>query len=229
MLFARLVHWLGIALVAQSVAFSLAGDARAEPAETFVVEAVVQGPDGVRTEHFWMKGRRMRHDLVVAGRPVIQICNGDTFYAIDDLEHEGVAITRSEKGMATDAKGGRPVLNLADDLLRRGAEKVKGERFAGRQVTMYRLTTDAAKQTAWVTEDAKKLLVKLEVLTRGTGGPTVSFFNWETDLAIPDAFFEPDPRTKLDRMTAAEYLDRATKGPVGPIPVLHDELVFGPR
>lgn len=220
---------LALALLVVTASFLVAPPAAAQGAEVWSVEAVVQGPEGVRTEQFWMKGRRMRHDLVIAGRPIVQICNGDTFYAIDALRGEGIAIQRGAKAVAADAKGGRPALNVAADMLRRGAEKVKGERFAGRSVTMYRLTAETARQSAWVTEDEKNLLVKLELLPRGASSPTISYFNWDADLEIPDAFFEPDPRVRLDRMSASEYLDRATKGPVGPIPVLHDELVFDPR
>ncbi|HVP29495.1 MAG TPA: hypothetical protein VMW35_10080 [Myxococcota bacterium] len=200
---------------------------RAEEPDTWYVEGVAQGTNGFQVSHFWSKGRKLRSESVVAGHLVMTFVSGDTYYAIDGLSGVGVAIQRSPKALAADAKGGRPMANEGRELIARGAEKVGTERIGGREVVVYRLTDAQGKHTAWVTNDPQQLLVKLETFRRGEGESATTIFNYERGLEIPDSFFEPDARFTLERMTYQDYLTRIAKGPVGPVPVIHTDLLVG--
>lgn len=195
--------------------------------DTWFVEAVTQQTGRVAVKHFWIKGRKVRLQEVIGGVIAEQLVNGDSYYAIDGLHGEGVVVARSDSALALDRKGGRPVLDLVSALKARGGEKKKTERLAGHDVVVWQLTTDKLKQTIWVTNDDAQLLIKNELTMKGDS--EVTFFNWMSDVSIPDAFFEPDPRWKLDRMTAAEYLDRSKNGPVGSVPIVFSDLAFGPK
>jgi hypothetical protein len=201
--------------------------ARADAPETWYVEAIAQGIGGIQVSHFWSKGRKLRSQSVVGGHLVLSYVNGDTYYAIDGLQGVGIAIRRSPKALADDAKGGRPMGNEGRLIIARGAEEVRTERLGGREVKVYRLTDAQGKHTAWVTNDPQQLLVKLESFRRGEGQSVTTIFTYERGLEIPDSFFEPDPRFTLEHMTHEEYLTRIAQGPVGPVPVIHTELLRG--
>jgi len=201
----------------------------AGPEETWYVEAFTQA-DGTPTERaMWSKGRKFRDQIVVAGIPAVTLVNGDTYYAIDELHAVGVAIQRSPKALALDAKGGRPFLDEAARIEAEGAEKVRTERVAGRACDVYRVTNDDGKREAWLTQDALRLPVRIEVYSRASDTTSVTYLNWQRGMELPDAFFEPDPRVHLERMGWQEYLERLGKGPVGPVPILYTDLLLGPR
>ena len=223
---ARSLRRLALALLV----LLLAPSARAAgPEDTWYAEAFTQA-DGTPTQRaMWSKGRKFRDQIAVAGIPAVTIVNGDTYYAIDELHDVGVAIQRSPKALALDAKGGRPFLNEAARIAEDGAEKVATERIAGRACDVYRITNDEGKREAWLTQDALRLPVKIEVYSRSTDSTSVTYINWARGLEIPDSFFEPDPRVKLERMTWQDYLDRVAKGPVGPVPILYGDLLLGPK
>lgn len=201
----------------------------AGPEETWYAEAFTQA-DGTPTQRaMWSKGRKFRDQIVVAGIPATTIVSGDTYYAIDELHGVGVAIQRSPKALALDAKGGRPFLDEAARIEAEGAEKVRTERIGGRACDVYRITNDDGKREAWLTQDALRLPVRIEVYSRATDTTSLTYVNWQRGLEIPDAFFEPDPRVRLERMTWQEYVERLGKGPVGPVPILYGDLLLGPR
>ncbi len=178
-------------------------------------------------KRFWIKGRKVRVQAVVGGIIAEQVVSGDSYVAVDSLHGEGISVARSEAALALDRKGGRPVLDLVAALKARGGEKKKTERLAGRDVVVWQLTTDTLRQTIWVTNDDAQLLIKNELSIKGE--TEVTFFNWSSDVSIPDSFFEPDPRWKLEHMTAAEYLERSKSGPVGSVPIVFGDLAFGPK
>ncbi len=208
----------------------LSGVARAAgPEETWYAEAFTQS-DGIPTERgMWSKGRKFRDQILVAGIPAVTIVNGDTYYAIDELHGVGLAVQRSPKALALDAKGGRPFLDEAARIQADGAEKVRTERVAGRACDVYRITNEDGKREAWLTQDALRLPVRIEVYSRATDTTSLTYVNWQHGLEIPDSFFEPDPRVHLERLTWQEYLERLAKGPVGPVPILYTDLLLGPK
>ena len=93
---------------------------------------------------------------------------------------------------------------------------------------MPRLTDERGKSAVWVTADKRKLPVRVEFSTRDTGAKsTTDYIDWIADLELVDAFFEPDPRVKLERVEYADYVTRSQTGPVGPAPVLFSNLLHG--
>lgn len=214
-------------LVLTALGSALPGAARAEEPDTWFVEGFAQGTGGVQLSYFWSKGRKLRSQSVIGGHLVLTFVSGNRYYAIDGLSGVGVAIQRSPKALAADAKGGRPMANEGRQLVARGAEEVRTERLGGREVKVYRLTDAQGKHTAWVTNDPQQLLVKLETFRRGEGQSATTIFSYQRGLEIPDAFFEPDPRFTLEQMSHEEYLTRIANGPVGPVPVIHTDLLVG--
>ena len=61
----------------------------------------------------------------------------------------------------------------------------------------------------------------------GDKDPAFNGFGRIADLELSDAFFEPDPRVKLERVEYADYVTRSQTGPVGPAPVLFSNLLHG--
>lgn len=200
---------------------------RAAESETWAADTITSSDTGIEIAHAWSKGRKFREDRVVAAIPVVTIVNGDTYYAIDALTGEGVAITRSPKAIAGDAKGGRPMDERIQRTIQAGAEKIGTERIGGRPCVGYQLTDDKGKQTVWLTDDALRLPVRAEIFDRKSGRSADTRFNWTRDLPIPDAFFEPDPRLRMERVGYDEYVKRSQSGPVGPVPVIHGNLLHG--
>jgi hypothetical protein len=197
-------------------------------AETWAADAFTQADAGVEVAHVWSKGRRFREERVVSMVPIVTIVNGDVYYAIDGLAGRGVAISRSPKALADDAKGERPMDQQIQGVIKKGAEKVGTERIAGRNCVGYQITDQNGKQAVWVTDDALRLPVRAEIFDRQTGKSAKTHFTWARDLPIPDSFFEPDPRIQLERVGYDEYMRRVQAGEkVGPVPVIHGVLLHG--
>ena len=72
------------------------------------------------------------------------------------------------------------------------------------------------------------LPLRVEVFDKGLKSPSRrDYIGWTQALELPDAFFEPDPRVKLERMSYDEYLKRSAEGPVGSVPILFGSLLHG--
>jgi len=182
---------------------------------------------GINVAYFWSKGPKLRAETVVAGRKVVSIVNGDTYYAYDDTSREGVAIGRSREAIAKDAPGRRPFGREHDVIMKQGGELVGEEEIGGRLCERYRVTDDAGRREVWVTKDEPHLPVRLEIYTR-LSGKTIhtDFVNWSSALPIDDGFFEPDPGVRFQRLSYEEYAARQFT-PIGPVPVLYMDLVTG--
>jgi outer membrane lipoprotein-sorting protein len=200
---------------------------RDKGSDTWAADALTQSDAGIEVAHLWSKGRKFREERVIQMMPILTIVNGDTYYAIDALGARGVAITRSPKALADDAKAARPMDQQIQSMIRQGAEKIGTERIGGRTCVGYQITDKKGKQTVWITDDAVRIPVRAEVFDRTSGRSASTHFNWARDLPIPDAFFEPDPRIQLERLSYEDYRKRSQSGPVGPIPVLHGHLLHG--
>ncbi len=169
----------------------------------------------------------MRADTVVGGIPVVTIVNGTTYYAMNGRSLVGTAIERAPKALANDVKGGRPFLNDGERMIAMGGEKISSERIAGRPCDVYRLTDNEGKKTVWMTQDNLHLPVKIELFGRGEGQTATTIINWSRDFEVPDAFFEPDPRVTMDRISYEEYGKRAQNGMPSAVPVLYGDLLHG--
>jgi outer membrane lipoprotein-sorting protein len=178
---------------------------------------------------FWSKGSKLRAETVVAGRRIVTLVNGDTYYAYDRLDSTGVAIARAASAIREDAKRSRPFGNELAVLVRQGAEHVKRERLGGRIVDLYRLTDALGKRQIWVTADPFELPVRVEIFQRQSGTTIqTDYLNWLHGLPIADSFFEPEPTLLLKHMSAQEYLTTSPQGgKLGPVPVLYSDLLVG--
>jgi len=182
---------------------------------------------GINVAYFWSKGPKLRAETVIAGRKVVSIVSGDTYYAYDATSGEGVAIGRSREAIAKDASERRPFGRELEVVAKQGGELVGEEQIGGRVCERYRVTDDAGRREVWVTKDELRLPVRLEIYTRLTGKTIhTDFINWSSALPIDDGFFEPDAGVRLQRLSYEEYAARQFT-PVGPIPVLYMDLVTG--
>jgi hypothetical protein len=182
---------------------------------------------GINVAYFWSKGPKLRAETVVAGRKVVSIVSGDTYYAYDDTSREGIAIGRSREAIAKDAPDRRPFGRELEVVVKQGGELVGEEEIGGRACERYRVTDDAGRREVWVTKDELRLPVRLEIYTR-LSGKTIhtDFLNWSSDLPVDDGFFEPDPGVRFQRLSYDEYAERQFT-PVGPVPILYMDLVTG--
>ncbi len=196
-------------------------------ADTWFAEAITPSDIGIESSYLWSKGRKLRADTVVAGTPVVTIVNGATYYAIDGRSLVGTAIERAPKALANDAKGGRPFLNDSERMIAMGGEKVSSERIAGRPCDVYRLTDSEGKKTIWMTQDNLHLPVKIELFGRAAGQTATTIINWSRGFDVPDAFFEPDPRVTLERLSYQDYVNRARTRAPSAVPVLYGDLLHG--
>jgi hypothetical protein len=198
------------------------------PADTWYAQVVTQSEMGFNVQHHWSKGRKLHAEVVAGpGELVITLVNGPWYYSIDAVRGQGIAVRRSPKALANDAAGGRPFGNEGQDLLERGAEKVRSEDVGGRKCDLYRLSEAAGRRELCLTSDEHRLPLRMETFSRASGFTfQKSFVNWTRELALPDAFFEPDPRWQLERFEYEDYAQRAARGPFG-VPVLHGDLLHG--
>jgi hypothetical protein len=149
------------------------------------------------------------------------------------LTRRGVAIRRAPSALAADQQrpDERAFGREGEELLARGAELVRSENLSGRPTRLYRLTDERGKTEVWLTDDKRKLPVRVAWFARESGQQsTTDYIDWIADLELGDPFFEPDPRVELERVEYADYVARTQKGePVGPAPVLFANLLHGDR
>jgi len=196
-------------------------------APTWYALTLAHSEIGLNIAYFWSKGSRLRAETVVAGRKIVSIVNGDTYYAFDATSREGVAIGRAPEAIAKDAPGRRPFGREVEVIVEQGGEKVGEEEIGGRPCERYRVTDGAGRREVWVTKDELRLPVRLEIYTR-LSGKTIhtDFVNWAAELPIDDGFFEPDPDLRLTRLSFEEFSERQFT-PVGPVPILYMDLLTG--
>lgn len=203
-----------------------AGKAATEP-HTWYAQAMARGEAGLNVTHFWSKGHLLRAETVVAGHKVVTIVNGEWYYAYDGLTGRGLAIRRDPSARANDSPTRRPFGNEYESLLKQGAELVREEDLLGRRTGIYRVTDQLGRRELWATMDEQHLPLRIEIYDRRTSKRRYTdYINWQSQLAIPDTFFQPDTWATLERMEIEEYLTRtATEGPTGPVPVLYANLL----
>jgi hypothetical protein len=194
---------------------------------TWYAQALARGDAGLNVTHFWSKGPWLRAETVVAGHKVVNIVKGPWYYAYDGLLKKGLAIRRDPAATAQDAVDRRPFGREYEILARQGAELIREEEIVGRKAGVYRVTDMLGRRELWVTQDEQKLPLRVEIYDRRTTSKRITdYVNWQSEMAIPDAFFEPDADVALERLELAEYIKRSLKeGPVGSVPVLYADLL----
>jgi hypothetical protein len=195
---------------------------------TWYAQALTRGEAGLNVSHFWSKGAMLRAESVVAGHKIVTIVRGDRYYAYDALTGEGLSIRREPGVISADRADLRPFAREYEILAGQGAELVREETLLGRRAGVYRVTDDQGRRELWVTQDALRIPLRVEIFDRESGRQrTTDYVNWQSDLAIPDAFFAPDSSARLSEMDYTEYLRRSSaEGSVGPVPVLYTNLLF---
>jgi hypothetical protein len=198
---------------------------------TWHAQAFAHSESGLNVTHFWSKGAKLRAETVIAGRRVVTIVNGGTYYAYDALGMEGVAIQRSQEAIAADRPDRRPFGRELEILLGQGAEKVRDDVLQGAPCEVYRVTDGAGKRELWITKSDPALPVRLEIYSRAAGKTRYTdYLNWSRGLKISDRFFEPEPGVTFQRYNFEDYVRiTVNEGPIGPVPVLYADLVHGGR
>lgn len=184
---------------------------------------------GLNVTYFWSEGAKLRAETVIAGRRVTTIVSGNTYYAYDAVGQNGIAVTRSPKAIAADARGERPFGREFENLVSLGAERIRDEKVMGRDCEVFRLTDQWGRRELWVTKDRLRLPVRVIVYRRDTQKTTTTdFVNWLTGLSIADGFFQPESSIALERLDFDTYAKRTATGePIGPVPVLYTDLLVG--
>lgn len=189
---------------------------------------VTRGDTGVIVANMWSAGRNLRAEAVLSGIPIAQIVDGEWYYVIDGLRQTGLAVRRSPAALQKDLTAGRPFGNEAVDLAAKGAEVIREEEVGGRKAKVLRLTDSMGRHEVWVTDDASALPIRIDSTDRDSGVHIVTdYVDWLSEMELPPAFFEPDPRIQFERIEYDEYVERTAKGPVGPAPVLFGDLLHG--
>lgn len=194
---------------------------------TWYAQALARGTGGLNVTHFWSKGPWLRSETVIAGHKVVNIVKGPWYYAYDGLTKRGVGIRRDPQAEARDAPDRRPFGREYEILQRQGAELVREEDALGRTAGVYRVTDTRGRRELWVTQDEKRLPLRIVIYDRQTTGTrTTDYINWQSALPIPDEFFEPESDVKIERLELEQYIKRTlSEGPVGAVPVLYADLL----
>jgi hypothetical protein len=194
---------------------------------TWYAQALARGAGGLNVTHFWSKGPWLRAETVVAGHKVVNIVKGPWYYTYDGLTKRGLAIRRDPKAEAQDSPQRRPFGREYDILVRQGAEQVSEQEALGRQVGVYRVTDMRGQREVWVTLDEQRLPLRLEIYDRKAQSRRFTdYVNWQSAMAIPDAFFEPEADVQIERLELEQYIKRTlNEGPVGAVPVLYADLL----
>lgn len=197
-------------------------------AETWYAERITTGEAPLRVDHFWSSGARLRAETVVAGHPILTLVSGDRYLVIDRLGGRGISIRRSPAAIAADAARMRPFGLELERMRAVGAEVVGSQRLGSRRCQLWRVTDPTGRRELCVSDDAAQLPFEMTVWSRATGrSVVVRYLDWTRDLALPDAFFEPDPRVRIESYEYEEYVRKTAEGPVGPAPPFFAELLHG--
>lgn len=223
-----------LALVAQTALGQEAADEapsgkKVELPDTWYAQAVARSDRALNVTHFWSKGDMLRAETVIAGRRVVTIVNGDTYYAYDAVLRNGVAIQRSRIAVQQDEERDRPFGNDLATILRQGAEKVREEKLGGGMAELYQVTNKRGRTRVWVTQTDPPLPMRIEMFRRATASDVATdYLSWQRGLPVADDFFLPETGIEMQLMTLAEYVSgQAERRPAGPVPVLYGDLLHG--
>jgi hypothetical protein len=226
----RLARIAAVGLIVLSAApGSAQAPAPAAGPSTWFAQAFSHSDAGLNVANFWSKGAKLRAETVIAARRITTIVSGNTYFAYDAVAQVGIAVERSPKAIAADAKGERPFGREFEGLAAKGAERIRDETVMGRACELYRLTDQLGRRELYVTKDKLRLPVRIVVYRRDTQQTTTTdFLNWLTGLSIADGFFQPESSVALERLDYETFTKRSATGePIGPVPILYTDLLVG--
>jgi len=211
-------------------ASSLAKDEDEPTVNSWFAQTVARGPAGLNVNYFWSLGAKFRAETVVAGHKVVTIVSGDTYYAYDAVLMKGIAVRRKAEAIAADSSRIRPFGNEIEVLLSQGAEKIREEILFNTPSEVYQISDDAGRRVAWVTQDSRRLPMRVEIYSRRTASTSYKeYYDWRTGIPIAEEFFEPESTVKLKRFEFEEYIENTNNSEVmGYVPILYEDLLIGP-
>jgi hypothetical protein len=218
------------ALLAQPAA--AAKDEKPEKAAipSWYAMALVHGDTGLNVTYLWSLKSKLRAETVVRGFKFVTIVNGDTYYVYDELTMTGFAIRRAPAALAAESRDRRPFGNEAQALIDQGGEKIREESIAGKRADVYQITDDSGRRIVWVTQDDRRLPIRLEFFNRKSGSKQyMEYVDWAAGFSVGDVFFEPEPRIYFDRFELDEYIKNTlAKDTAVTFPIFYPELLHGP-
>jgi hypothetical protein len=195
---------------------------------TWHATRITSGDVPLYIEHLWSKGAKFRAQTVIGGHPILTLVSGERYVMVDVLAGRGISIQRSPAAVALDEQRARPFGHEYETLVAGGAEKVGLEERAGRRCEVWRSTEISRRRELCVTADEARLPLEYQESDRGAvATATTRYVDWSRDMAIPDSFFEPDPRFQLEHIDYQSYLRRASKEQIGPAPPFFRDLLHG--
>jgi hypothetical protein len=114
-------------------------------------------------------------------------------------------------------------------MIDQGGEKIREESIAGKPAEVYQITDNNGRRIVWVTQDDRRLPIRLEFFSRKAGSTRYKeYVDWVSGLAITDAFFEPEPGIQFERFELDEYIEKTLAKDSATLPILYPELLHGP-
>jgi outer membrane lipoprotein-sorting protein len=197
---------------------------------SWYAETISHSDNGLNITHLWALKSRFRAETVIRGLELVTIVNGDTYYSYDATTMTVIAIRRAPAAIAEDSRNPRPFGNELAILIEDGGEKVREDNVGGRPADVYQVTDVNGKRSVSVTQDDRRLPIRIEVFDRKSGSTRYKeYIDWAAGLPLTDAFFTPDPRVQFQHFELDEYVAKAlAKDPATAIPILYGELLNGP-
>lgn len=197
---------------------------------SWYAETISHSDSGLNVTELWALQSRFRAETAIRGHKLVTIVNGDTYYTYDATTMAGIAIRRAPAAIAQDSRHPRPFGNELDILIEDGGEKVREENIGGRPADVYQVTDANGKRNVSVTQDDRRLPIRVEVFDRKSGSTRYKeYVDWAAGIPLTDAFFTPDPRIQFVHFELDDYVAKAiAKDPSTAIPILYGELLNGP-
>jgi hypothetical protein len=197
---------------------------------SWYTQTFTRGDAGLNVTYLWSLKSKFRAETVIRGHKLVTIVNGETYYVYDALTMTGIAIRRAPAALAAESRTPRPFGNEPQILVDEGGEKIREESIAGRRADVYQFTDENGRRIVWVTQDDRRLPIRLEFFNRKSGSTRYKeYVDWVSGLPIGDAFFEPEPGIQFERFELDEYIQNTiAKDSAATLPILYQELLHGP-
>ncbi len=227
---ARMMVGLALsALVAHPAAAEKDEDIEKPATPSWYAQTIARSDTGLNITYLWSLKSKFRAETVSRGHRLVTIVNGDIYYVYDALTMTGIVIRRAPAALAAESPDRRPFGNEAQILIDQGGEKIREESIAGKRAEVYQITDESGRRIVWVTQDDRRLPMRVEVFSRKSGSTRYQeYVDWVSGLPVTDAFFEPEPGIQFERFEFDDYLKKTfEKGSAATIPILYGELLHG--
>ena len=227
---ARVLLGLALAaLVAHPAAAEKGQNIETSATPSWYAQTLARSDTGLNVTYLWALKSKFRAETVVGGHKLVTIVNGDTYYVYDSLRMAGIAVRRAPAALTAESGAPRPFGNEAQILIEEGGEKIREEAIAGKLADVYQVTDEDGRRIVWVTQDDRRLPIRVEVFSRKSGSTRYKeYVDWVAGLPVTDAFFEPEAGVEFERFELDEYVAKTLeRDPTTAIPILYGELLHG--